>query len=966
MLEHAHRVSVDALRRLDVFAPLPDRALQDLLGSGRVRKLTTKQRLSSAPRDATEHYCVVLEGMVAIARDTGGSQSAETPSRGPAADEPVEYLGVLGPGAWFSDGFLAPSASESRPSIDCVAASPTTVLEVGRPALAALMAQHQDWTALLGATMAKARAQFLAGQEPGRRVVQDFFLRHGFATSGAVRVGRLDLCLDCNKCQDACAARHGAARVIRSGPRLGRLTFPIVCQTCKDRACLAACGFGGMAVDDRTGDVRITERCKGCGACVQKCPHGAITMIETAYTLADFPDPIPVTDEGGMTNVDRLFVAGDVSGGALIRTAINDAVRAVDNVGPRRSPAEGRILDVVIVGAGPAGLAAALRCRERGLSYLVLEKDHVGATIRDYPKNKHVMAEPSSIPLLGSLWFQESSKEELLARWQQTVAEQQLQVLEGVEVQRVRSESELFHVETTKGVVSAVHVIVCVGKGTPRKLGLPGEAFPRVRYALSDPDEFAGKNVLIVGGGDSAVEAALSLADVPGTRVTLSYRRDSFTRTKAINRERLLAYQKDGLVRIELKSTVVSLDPGSLRLSTERGELQLDNDVVFALLGADPPTGLLEQAGIVVLQPNSQEMARFAASRGTRQKAIKCDRCAGYSDQACLSACPVGGIWEEADPARVFLETAAQGSAAPAFSDAPFRDGLENTSIGSKGRRTAWNVTIFATLIALVGIGLEAFLRRALPEKSLMAAYLRTTGQDVSAVSYGPGRGFGHWLGYIGASLMLLTLLYTLRTRIDRFKGLGAQKGWLSAHLWVGLVGATLVTYHATFKLDRWASIAVFLMWAVLLTGALGRYVYGYVHSGISLALFDLRAAGQKTAWLRQYGAASRAVRALLGPEGSPTSISVPIVGMLWREVRDRTLLLWLRAFGLPQVTDRNARRDLLGALSEWAAGRRHQALYRSAESMLRHWNIVHIVLAILMFILAGTHIVYGFLYKAV
>jgi thioredoxin reductase/NAD-dependent dihydropyrimidine dehydrogenase PreA subunit/CRP-like cAMP-binding protein len=965
MTPHAHRVSVDALRKLDVFTQLPAQSLQDLLVSGTVRKLSTRQRLSSAPRDATEHYCVVLEGMVAIARDTDGSHRDGTRPGEPATGEPVEYLGVLGPGAWFSDGFLAASSPESRASIDCIAASPATVLEVGRPVLAALMARHQAWSERLRAAMAKARAEFLAQQDPARRVVQDFFLRHGYATSSAVRVGRLDLCLGCNKCEDACAARHGSARVVRTGPRLGRLTFPIVCQTCKDRACLAACGFGGMAVDDATGDVRITERCKGCGACVQKCPHGAITMIETAYTLADFPDPIPVTDAGGMTNVDRLFVAGDVSGGALIRTAINDAVRAVDHIGPRRSPAAARVFDVVIVGAGPAGLAAALRCRERGLSHLVLEKDRVGATIRDYPKNKHVMAEPSSIPLLGSLWFQECSKEELLARWQQTVAQAQLQILEGVEVQRVSSQTGLFNVETAKGVVATEHVIVCVGKGSPRRLGLPGEAFPRVRYALTDPDEFSGKNVLVVGGGDSAVEAAISLADVAGTRVTLSYRRDSFTRTKAINRERLLAYQREGLLSIELKSTVVSLDSGSVRLSTERGELKLPNDVVFALLGADPPTGLLEQAGIVVLRPNTQEMASYASSRGTRQKAVKCDRCAGYGDQACLSACPVGGIWE-AGPDQIFLESAAQGSVAPTFSDAPFRDGLEKTSVGSRGLRTAWNVTIFATLIALVGIGLEAFLRRALPEHSLMAAYLRMTGQDLSSISYGPGRGFGHWLGYIGASLMLLTLLYSLRTRIDRFKELGAQKGWLSAHLWVGLVGATLVTYHASFKLDRWASIAVFLMWAVLLTGALGRYVFGYVHSGISIAEFELRAVGLKARWLRQYGESSRAVRALLGPEGSATSISVPIVGMLWREVRDRALLLWLRAFGLSQVTDRNARRELVRALSEWAAGRRSQALYRSAESMLRHWNIVHIVLAILMFILAGIHIVYGFLYKAV
>lgn len=963
-MQHAHPVSVDALRGLDVFAQLPDPALQQLVRSGIVRKLSTKQRFSSVSRDGAEHYCVVLDGMVAIAREADSSHPVDTRHAEPATGEPAEYLGVLGRGACFSDGFLAAPSSVSGPKIDCIAASPTTVLELGRPVLSALMAKHTDWSARLSAMMAAARAQFLAQQEPARRVVQDFFLRHGFATSSAVRVGRLDLCLDCNKCQQACAARHGAARVIRTGPRLGRLTFPIVCQTCKDRACLSACGFGAMAVDDVTGDIRITERCKGCGACVQKCPHGAITMIETGYTLADFPDPIPATGPNGTTHVDRLFVAGDVSGGALIRTAINDAVKAVDAIGPRRSQPNARVLDAVIVGAGPAGLAAALRCRERGLSYLVLEKRQVGATIADYPKNKHVMAEPSSIPLLGSLWFQESSKEELLERWQQTVAAEQLQVLEGVDVLRVVSEGGLFNVESTQGVLPAEHVIVCVGKGTPRRLGLEGEAFPRVRYALTDPDEFVGKHVLVVGGGDSAVEAAIALAEVEGTRVTLSYRRDAFTRTKAMNRERLLALQREGRVRIELKSTVVSLEQSSVRLSTERGELELDNEVVFALLGADPPTGLLEQAGIVVLRPDTPEMASYAASRGLRQKATKCDHCAGYSDRACVSACPVGGIWE-AEPSQIFLETTAQGQTMPAFSDAPFREGLASTDAGANSRRTAWNVAVIATVIALLGIGLEAFLRRALPEWSLMAAYLRMTGQDVSAVSYGPGRGFGHWLGYIGATLMLVTLLYSLRTRVDRFKGMGAQAAWLSAHLWVGFTGATLVTYHSTFKLDRWASIACFLMWAVLLTGALGRYVYGHVHSGISVAEFELRALGPSAARLRQFAQQSWAVRTLLGREGSDPRPLLPLVAVLWQEVRDGALLLWLRAFGL-QGEERNVRRDIVRDLSAWASGRRTRILYQGAQSMLRYWNIVHIVLAIAMFILAGIHIVYGFLYKAV
>jgi thioredoxin reductase/NAD-dependent dihydropyrimidine dehydrogenase PreA subunit len=961
-MAQAPAIDLDSLRGLGIFRGLRAPALDQLFGAGILRRLPRNERLSNLTRDAAEAYWFVLDGMVAIAlyanRVTEASDSSQ---------DGLEYLGCLGPGTCFSDGYRSIGSPPSGPSIDCIAATAATLLEVDRPQLQTLMARNGSWSNELLRRIAASRQHFLSQQEPARRVVQDFFLRHGLATSSRVRVRRIDCCLDCNKCQEACAKRHGAARVVRFGPRLGRLVFPIVCRNCHDRPCVHACGFGALNFDDESGDVRIGPSCKGCGGCAQACPNGAISMVPTQHTVADFPEPIPVSDASGMSNVGGLFVAGDVSGAALIRLSINQAVRAVDAIGPRRSPPDPRIVDVAIVGAGPAGLAAALRCRERNLSCWILEKDRLASTIQDYPKNKHVMAEPSALPLLGSLWFETCTREELLARWQRIAAEQELPILEQAEVKRIQWHDPRFTLEWDQGELAAEHVLICIGKrGSPRRLGLPGETFPRVRYTLSDPDEFAGQHVLVVGGGDSAVEAALTLAEVPETRVTLSYRQAAFSRTKALNRQRLLAAEAEGTVRVELKSTVKSLEPGRVCLMTERGEQILDNHVVLAFLGADPPTAFLRQTGIQVLEPGSPEMADYARSRGLRQRAVKCDRCAGYPYRACLSACPMGGMME-LDPTELFVDQGgAEQTGCPQFSEIPFIQGIGRERFGKKGHRVAAWLAAGAALLLLAGIGVEALLRRVFPEWSLMAWYARNTAQDWT-VSYGPGRGFGHWLGYIGSGLMLLSLLYSLRTRVARFKNLGAKTAWLSAHLWVGFAGATLVTYHSVLKLDRWASIALYLMWAVLLTGALGRYAYGMVHSAIGVAEFELRTLERhRSALLNEHGQSSRAIRVLLGKDWVDPARRTWLIGMLWQELRDRALLGWLRVFGLSHVAGGRLRRDLVRSLSQWAMSRRDYAYLQSAKSMLTYWNIVHIVLAIVMFILAGIHVVYGFLYKAV
>jgi thioredoxin reductase (NADPH) len=847
-----------------------------------------------------------------------------------------------------------------------LASTAATVVDIERSRLAAIMAKNAAFSARVAGGVAAARDRFVSQRDPTQHAVQDFFLRYGFATSSVVRVSQVDKCLDCNKCQDACAARHGIARVNRDGLRLGSLAFPLSCRTCRDHPCVPACGFGAISLDEETSEIRISDRCSGCGGCAQACPNGAIFLVQVPYKAADFPEPIPASGPSGTTNVAQLFVAGDVSGAALIRFAMNEAVRAVDNFPPRRfARADNDVYDAIIVGAGPAGIAAALRCNERGLRSVVLEKDRAFSTIEAYPKNKHVMAEPRTVPLQSSLWFDDSTKEELLARWRETVARERLQIVEGAEVLRISRRGEIFDVETARGPAAAENVVVCIGnRGSPRKLGVPGETPSRVRYTLPDPDEFAGQQVLVVGGGDSAVEAALSLADVAGTEVTLSYRKGAFARTKTVNRERIFSYEASGRVRLELKSTVTRLESGHLILRTEAGEQRLENDVVFAFLGADPPTGFLRQAGIQVLEPGSAEMAKYAAGRGLRQRAVKCDHCVGFGDRACLTACPTNAL-VEIRPQDLFMETdAAHGAGPRRFSANSFIDGLKPRK--SPLVRFGLGATGWLIALALVAIGVECFLRKMLPDQSAFAHYLRHVGR-AGTVTFGPGKGFGHWLGYIGTGFMLSTLAYSLRARVKWLRGLGQQATWLTLHLWAGIIGASLVTFHSTLKMDRWVSIACVAMWFIVLTGAIGRYLFGRVHASIGTSDFVTRALERGHSHVADLRRRSRAVRALTGPEGTNGHrASGIVVVMLWEELRDRVALVWLRFFGLSEIGDRQTRQDLLVLFADWARHRRARSYLEAAKTMFRYWNWTHVILTFVMFGLAAVHIWYGFMYKAV
>jgi thioredoxin reductase len=269
----------------------------------------------------------------------------------------------------------------------------------------------------------------------------------------------------------------------------------------------------------------------------------------------------------------------------------------------KRGSAPDDIFDVVIVGSGPAGLSAGLEALRRKLRYVVLEQGALADTIRKYPRAKFLLAEPLSVPLYGNLWVADGSKERLLEVWEKIIASTGLEVRTHHRVTAIVREGEWLRVETPEHSFRARHVVLAMGRrGSPRRLGVPGEDLGKVIYDVVDMESFAGQRMLVVGGGDSAVESAVGLAGQPGTKVVLSYRGDSFARVKDRNRVKLDHAVHCGILRVALKSQVREIRPDAVVFDVEGREEVLPNDTVVVRIGGDPPYKLLEEIGVRIVK----------------------------------------------------------------------------------------------------------------------------------------------------------------------------------------------------------------------------------------------------------------------------------------------------------------------------------------------------------------------------
>ena len=363
-------------------------------------------------------------------------------------------------------------------------------------------------------------------------------------------------------------------------------------------ACIAACPEKDiLGIVNGKATVVNASLCIGHGACFHACPTEAITLcIGTEKRGVDLPH----VNQTFETNVKGIYIAGELGGMGLIKNAVEQGKQAVENISKAIKKDPNADYDLVIVGAGPAGISASLTAKKLKLNFLTIDQNTLGGTVFTFPRSKVVMTSPMELPLFGKVKLFETSKTELLNLWHQVLEKNEISIRENAKVESISKENGFFKIETLDGQqITTANILLSIGRrGTPRKLNVPGKNTEKVAYRLLEPEDIKDKDILVVGGGDSAVESALLLADQ--NRVTLSYRNDTFSRIKPKNRDLIKAAIENNKLDVQFKTNLKGIEKSEIVLASDDSEKLIKNDLVYIFAGGELPTEFLKKAGITI------------------------------------------------------------------------------------------------------------------------------------------------------------------------------------------------------------------------------------------------------------------------------------------------------------------------------------------------------------------------------
>lgn len=364
-------------------------------------------------------------------------------------------------------------------------------------------------------------------------------------------------------------------------------------------ACVAACPEKDiLGLIDGKATVINASNCVGHGACFHACPVEAISLrIGTESRGVDLPH----VNKNFESNMEGIYIAGELGGMGLIKNSVEQGQQAIGNIAKRKKPSVPNVFDVVIIGAGPAGISASLAAKKYKLNSVTLEQDSLGGTVYTFPRSKIVMTSPMELPLFGSVKLTDTSKDELLKLWKKVTSEHKIDIRENCKVNEIIPlQDRTFKITTSTGREFTTHnVLISIGRrGSPRKLNIIGEDLPKVAYRLLEPERITNKKIVVVGGGDSAIESALLLMD--NNDVLLSYRSDKFSRLKPKNRERIDRAIADNALKVLYNSDLVSISEKTVMIKVKEEVTNLENDLIYIFAGGELPTQFLKNAGIEI------------------------------------------------------------------------------------------------------------------------------------------------------------------------------------------------------------------------------------------------------------------------------------------------------------------------------------------------------------------------------